>query len=71
MTQVLKFQNGGGGWIALFSFARSCGVEPDGSHLRRNATPYAVASGIPHPQTKKRTCVMTQALKFQNGGGGW
>ena len=43
----------------------------DGSHLRRNAAPYAVASGIPHPQTKKRTCVMTQALKFQNGGGGW
>ena len=53
MTQALKFQNGGGGWIALFSFARTCGVEPDGSHLRRNAAPYAVASGIPHPQTKK------------------
>ena len=45
-------KNGGGGWIALSSFARTSGVEPDASHPQRFAPRRLLRNRHP-PQTKK------------------
>ena len=63
-------KNGGGGWIALSSFARTSGVEPDASHPRRFAPRRLLRNRHP-PQTKKAALADCRNFSKKNGGGGW
>ena len=63
-------KNGGGGWIALSSFARTSGVEPDASHPRRFAPRRLLRNRHP-PQTKKAALADCRNFCKKNGGGGW
>ena len=55
-------KNGGGGWIALSSFARTSGVEPDASHPRRFAPRRLLRNRHPHPFLHKKSSLSTAGI---------